>query len=318
MSVLAVDIGKTGARAALAGASSWSIGERVTAPGCSGLATPGGEVTALRIVQGMWDRFGSLGADLGEVTAVGVGIAGFASAPESSRALLTAMARWRPGLRHVLAGDATTSHAGALGGQPGVVLAVGTGSVALAVRAGGGSAIVDGWGYLLGDEGSGYAVGRAGLAAALRHADGRGGSAALLERAARAWGPTSSLPRALYARPNLAAAVAAFAPEVAAAAVGGDEVARQIWVAAAHALVETAATAAAQADTGAPVVVTGGLVDVGEVLMAPLRARWAARGHGPPLQAAQGDAVDGAALLASVPELPHTALTMRHEPAGAD
>jgi N-acetylglucosamine kinase-like BadF-type ATPase len=271
----------------------------------------------LGIVQEVWARFEVLGADLHGATGIGIGIAGFASAADTSRALLVALAGWRPDLRHVLAGDATTSHAGALGGRPGVVLAVGTGSVALAVRADGGSAIVDGWGFVLGDEGSGYAVGRAGLVAGLRHADGRGGSAELLERAVRAWGPVGSLPRMLYAQPNLASAVAAFAPEVAAAAVDGDQVARGIWVDAARALVATATAAAAQADPAAPVAVTGGLLDVGEVLTAPLDELWeAAHGARRPLQPAQGDAVSGAALLVSRDDLPHAALTMRHEPAG--
>jgi N-acetylglucosamine kinase-like BadF-type ATPase len=74
----------------------------------------------------------------------------------------------------VLASDITTSHAGALGGAPGVVVAAGTGAAALALDQEGRSAICDGWGYLLGDEGSGYAIGRAGLASALREHDGRG------------------------------------------------------------------------------------------------------------------------------------------------
>jgi N-acetylglucosamine kinase-like BadF-type ATPase len=121
----------------------------------------------------------------------------------------------------------------------------------------------------------------------------------------------------LYAQPNLASAVAAFAPEVAAAAADGDEVARRIWVDAAHSLVATATAAAAQADPAAPVAVTGGLLDVGEVLTGPLREQWAVHGAPHPLQPAQGDAVSGAALLASRDDLPHAALTMRHEPAVA-
>lgn len=316
MSVLAVDIGKTGARAAVVGGS-WPQEERIRVPGCSGLAAPAGDVAALGIVREIWVRFEARGADLREVTGTAVGVAGFASAPGTARALVRGLADWRPGLRHVLAGDATTSHAGALAGRPGVVLAVGTGAVALAVRADGRSAVVDGWGFVLGDDGSGYAVGRAGLVAALRQADGRGGSPELLERAVRVWGPVWSLPQLLHARPNLASAVAAFAPEVAAAAAAGDEVAHRIWADAARALVATAAAAAAQADPGAPVALTGGLLDVGEVLTGPLHERWAAAPGGrAPLAPAQGDAVSGAALLATRHDLPHAALTLRHEPTG--
>ena len=54
-------------------------------------------------------------------------------------------------------------------------MAAGTGTVCVA-RRGERLVKVDGWGSLLGDAGSGFAIGRAGLDSALRHADGRGGS----------------------------------------------------------------------------------------------------------------------------------------------
>ena len=82
--------------------------------------------------------------------------------------------------RVVVSNDAVTAHLGALGGEPGVVIVAGTGAIALAVGADGRWARADGWGTLLGDAGGGYWIGRAGLDAALRAADGRGGSAELL------------------------------------------------------------------------------------------------------------------------------------------
>jgi N-acetylglucosamine kinase-like BadF-type ATPase len=57
-------------------------------------------------------------------------------------------------------------------------VAAGTGAVAFALGATG-TALVDGWGNLLGDAGSGYWIGRAGLDAALRAHDGRGPATAL-------------------------------------------------------------------------------------------------------------------------------------------
>ncbi|MFT8395302.1 N-acetylglucosamine kinase [Propionibacterium sp.] len=73
----------------------------------------------------------------------------------------------------LLAHDSTTSYLATVGDQPGVVVAAGTGVVILAV---GRTKVarVDGWGYLIGDAGSGYWIGRAALDAVMRAHDGRG------------------------------------------------------------------------------------------------------------------------------------------------
>ena len=70
---------------------------------------------------------------------------------------------------------------GAPGGW-GVGLISGTGSFVLARSATGQMARVGGWGFRLGDEGSGYAIATAGLSAAARAADGRGPATVLLDR----------------------------------------------------------------------------------------------------------------------------------------
>src|SRR5437763_608728 len=70
--------------------------------------------------------------------------------------------------------DARIALTGAIGFGPGVVVIAGTGSVAVGRNAGGEEARAGGWGPIVGDEGSGYAIARAGLAAVLRAYDGRG------------------------------------------------------------------------------------------------------------------------------------------------
>ncbi len=70
----------------------------------------------------------------------------------------------------------------ALRGEPGVVLVAGTGSVAYGRSPRGDTARCGGWGLVLGDEGSGYAIARAGLHAVLRALDGRGEPTALVAR----------------------------------------------------------------------------------------------------------------------------------------
>lgn len=177
--------------------------------------------------------------------------------------------------------DAVIAHAGALGGEPGVVLIAGTGVVALAIDANGALRTADGWGPWLGDEGGGAWIGAAGLRAALRAHDGRGPSTTLLDAARARFGA----PRTWPARLTGAAALASFAPDVLAAR--GDAAALAIVGAAAEAL---AATARAAGD--GPVAMVGGL------------AGFTALRDQLDLVPAAGDALDGALRLGAIHE-PH-------------
>lgn len=78
-----------------------------------------------------------------------------------------------------LAHDSITGFLGALGTQIGVVTAVGTGVVTLGVGEND-MVRIDGWGNLIGDAGSAYWIGRAGLEAGMRVYDGRIPSSSLL------------------------------------------------------------------------------------------------------------------------------------------
>ena len=64
-----------------------------------------------------------------------------------------------------LTDDATIAHEAAFKGKPGTLFVVGTGSMILVRSRDGTFLRSGGWGYLLGDEGSGYSIGRAGLRA---------------------------------------------------------------------------------------------------------------------------------------------------------
>ena len=88
------------------------------------------------------------------------GISGLTDQDADAAALLSLLAG--TGIRStVLAHDSTTSYLGALGDTRGAVVASGTGVVTLAVGVET-VARVDGWGYIMGDAGSGYWIGRAG------------------------------------------------------------------------------------------------------------------------------------------------------------
>lgn len=82
-----------------------------------------------------------------------------------------------------LQSDAYIALMGATQGEPGVIVICGTGSMLLALDAQGQQHVSGGWGYLLGDAGSGYTLAREGLLAAIDYAEGLGPSTPLLEDA---------------------------------------------------------------------------------------------------------------------------------------
>ncbi|MCK9905219.1 hypothetical protein MXD63_35165, partial [Frankia sp. Cpl3] len=63
---------------------------------------------------------------------------------------------------------------GATNGEPGVLVIAGTGSIAYGINHAGISARAGGWGHRVGDEGSGYWLGKQAITAILQAADGRG------------------------------------------------------------------------------------------------------------------------------------------------
>ncbi|MFD4631749.1 N-acetylglucosamine kinase [Streptomyces sp. NPDC058284] len=233
----------------------------------------------------------------GHITTVCVGAAGLATLGDDLRAELpTALGRALGVRRTALAADAVTAYAGALGDRPGVVVAAGTGMIAIGTdlaawhRA-------DGWGHLLGDCGGGAWIGRAGLEAAMRAHDGRrGGSRALLTRARERFGPLPGLPGLLYPRADRPAVLASFAPDVAGCAAD-DPVADGILRAAARHIAEAAA-AVRPGTEECEVALTGGLFNVGEPLLAPLREELADQLPRARRVPAAGDPLDGALRIA--------------------
>jgi N-acetylglucosamine kinase-like BadF-type ATPase len=169
-----------------------------------------------------------------------------------------------------VADDAVTAHAGALSGCAGVSIVAGTGVACLALPAQGAARILGGHGFLLGDEGGGFWIGRNGVRAALRAADGRGRRTMLEASAERRFGPLSEVHVRLHDAARPVPALAAFAPDVLDAAEQGDEVAGVILDQAADELLLLA-------DTGADHVGGEGvIVALGGPLLSrhgPLRAR---------------------------------------------
>lgn len=128
----------------------------------------------------------------------------------------------------------------------GLAVVAGTGSCAWATAPDGGNARAGGWGYLLGDEGSGYAIALAGLQAVARLADARGPATLLAERILKHLGlsePQDLVP-ALYGGTLDRPGIAALAALVVECADRQDTVAQAILDQGAQALAETATAAA--------------------------------------------------------------------------
>ena len=82
----------------------------------------------------------------------------------------------------ILTHDAHIALVGGTEKQEGVIVISGTGAIAYGINAEGREARASGWGYLLGDEGSGYDIAIKALQAVTRAADGRGDRTELTER----------------------------------------------------------------------------------------------------------------------------------------
>jgi glucosamine kinase len=106
-------------------------------------------------------------------SAICLGIAGVDRASDA-QTVRTIMRRIGYKSRVLVVNDALVALEAGAPQKPGVVVVSGTGSIAYGRNARWEAARAGGWGYVLGDEGSGYWIGRAALRAVLREADHRG------------------------------------------------------------------------------------------------------------------------------------------------
>ncbi|HEY8581766.1 MAG TPA: BadF/BadG/BcrA/BcrD ATPase family protein [Capillimicrobium sp.] len=292
--IVGIDAGQTGVRAAAEGGA--------PGPELPGVRRMEGGVGPRDVADMLLQAFDALPGSHAEVDVVAVGLSGFELATEQDLREIARRLRFGTGAGRVALGsDGVTSLLGAVGREAGIVVAVGTGVVTLGHDGAGAWARVDGWGSLLGDDGSGFAIGAAGLRAALRALDGReGGSSTLLDAAVAAYGAPERIPLAVHRGGGTARAVAAFTPAVARAAGDGDEVAEAIWARAGDDLAASAAAAARRlfAPTTAVTVARAGNVwRAGDLLGRPFARGLAQRWPEAQVVDAQGSSLDGALSL---------------------
>jgi len=179
--------------------------------------------------------------------AICIGIAGVDRADEAQaiRGIVRAIS---PRSRVLVVNDALIALVAGAHDAPGIVIIAGTGSITYGRNRDGEAARAGGWGHMVGDEGSGYWIGREAVAAVMRAADGRGPATRLTDEilAHFAVADISSLPRIVYDRENPRMSVAALGPIVQHSAELGDSVARRILERAAEELVTAAGSVASQ------------------------------------------------------------------------
>ena len=165
----------------------------------------------------------------GRPAALCLGMAGVAR--PADQAVIRAWAAVRyPGVPLTITHDARLVLAAGTPEGRGIAVLCGTGSMIYGEDAHGHVTRADGWGYLLGDDGSGYAIGRAALRAVARAADGRGPQTALTGAILAHWSlaKPQDLIGYVYAPTTHRADIAALAELVQTVALQPDAVAQDI------------------------------------------------------------------------------------------
>ncbi|WP_135666044.1 BadF/BadG/BcrA/BcrD ATPase family protein [Halorhabdus rudnickae] len=158
---------------------------------------------------------------------------------------------------YIIENDVVVAHESLFPDRRGITVISGTGSVAYGRTRDGDSHRVGGWGWLIGDEGSGFDVARRGLQAATRAQDDRAKTTSLVDGACEHFDLASFDDVLSYAYQDIEHPkdIASFAKEVIAAAKAGDEVAQDIVHTAGMELALAAETIQARLDIETPVPV---------------------------------------------------------------
>lgn len=200
-----------------------------------------GELDVEKVLYGVMDA--ALARHDVRPEAICLGIAGV-DRPADADAVRAIMKRIGFKSQTLVVNDALVALVAGAGDEPGVVVVAGTGSIAYGRNAGGQAARAGGWGYLLGDEGGGFWIGRAALSAVVRQFDGRGPATMLTELVLRQLGLSSptELIHAIYYRDVHRQAIAGLAGVVQQATDAGDAVGAEILARAGAELASAAAS----------------------------------------------------------------------------
>ncbi|HOX85443.1 MAG TPA: BadF/BadG/BcrA/BcrD ATPase family protein [bacterium] len=215
------------------------------------------------------------GVEPGEIAHFYAGLAG-AGRPADRARISAIVEKLSNVLHYTIDTDAMAALAGAFHGGPGIIIISGTGAICFGKKENGEIVRCGGWGYLLGDEGSGYYLGQQAIIAALKDLDGRGQPTRLRQRIVDFFRleRIELIISPIYSGEIDRPTIASLAPIVFAEAESDDQVAQQIVQTAGHELGKIiAATVRAMGKTGQPVQVAliGSIFKQRDVLIPAMR-----------------------------------------------
>lgn len=292
--LIGADVG--GSKTAVAVSEGGGILARADGPGAA--VRPGRALaSAVTIAEVVRRALATLGRLSGDVLLVGA--AGAGRDPERSE-LAKALRAESLASRIEVTTDVELALAGAFETGPGMVVSAGTGSIAVGRDSKGARRRIGGYGWQMGDEGSGYAIGRAALGAVSRAHDGRSPRTALTDRVLATTRSSDFDALVRWAASASPAEMASLAPHVLEVAAQGDPLAQGIADYAARELSQLAICLLPQLEAAPPVGValTGGLLTEDRPLRRAVLARLREE---PGLRPMDGpvDAVVGALRLAA-------------------
>ena len=272
MHVLGIDAGGTKTVCLLADADGHILAE---ARGGSANLQASGELEVEKVLHHVMED--AIGDRDVRPAAVCLGIAGV-DRPTDADAVRAIMHRLGFKSRTLIVNDALVALVAGVGDSPGVVLVAGTGSIAYGRDAAGRAARSGGWGYLLGDEGGGFWIGRSALAAVVRQFDGRGPATLLTDlvlEEMRLANPTELI-HAIYDKGLQRRAITGIAALVQRASDAGDAIASEILSRAAAELAAAAASVVGRLGMRGDMfrtVLAGGIFHGIPALVSDVRAR---------------------------------------------
>lgn len=259
--LLGIDGGGSKTTALLANKAGLVLGRGYA--GTSNIQVAGTKPAFAAIRQASTNAFIDAGRSAVVPAAVCLGLAGAGRAGDMALVRAWAATEW-PTAALAVVNDAELVLAAGTPEGWGIGLICGTGSIAIARDQAGRNGRAGGWGYLFGDEGSGYAIGLAALQAVARAADGRGPATALSELILAHWKlrEPHELISQIYTNKPTNRDIATLAAHVVQATTQGDTVAQTILDAACIELAGAAVAVARQLALTLPVpcALAGGLL----------------------------------------------------------
>ena len=224
-----------------------------------------------RVVNSLRATFDKL-PEKGRFAGVAFGLNGAQAPSESADLAAKAISSLVKADRFTITSDVVMNYLGAIGNQPGIVVAAGTGAVVMAISRQGIPYRIDGDGPLIADRGSGFDIGRQGLKIAAMVDDGLPGSTALHRAMIQRFDTLENTVNSVYGAVSPIEIVASFSRSVAEAAKEGDEISIEILRCAAQDLALNVQAAARRSKLEGGLIcysTAGGIFNIGPLLEKP-------------------------------------------------